>query len=53
MMGGRVRDAGYRAFAFNLAQRYRLSGVMQNLTGGALIEAQGEPGVLDAFAAAS
>ena len=49
-MGGRVQGVGYRAFVFNLAQRYRLSGVVQNLTGEVLVEAQGEPGVLDAFA---
>jgi len=49
-MGGRVQGVGYRAFVFNLAQRYSLSGVVQNLTGEVLVEAQGEPSVLDAFA---
>ncbi len=52
LMGGRVQGVGYRAFVFNLAQRSGLSGVVQNLTGEVLVEAQGEPAVLDAFAAA-
>ena len=50
IMGGRVQGVGYRAFVFNLAQRYSLSGAVQNLTGEVLVEAQGEPFVLDAFA---
>ncbi|MEO8332969.1 MAG: carbamoyltransferase HypF, partial [Gallionella sp.] len=52
LMGGRVQGVGYRAFVFNLAERFGLSGVVQNLTGEVLIEAQGEAAVLDAFAAA-
>jgi hydrogenase maturation protein HypF len=52
MMGGRVQGVGYRAFVFNLAQQYRLSGVVQNLTGEVRVDAQGETGLLDAFAAA-
>ena len=52
IMGGRVQGVGYRAFVFNLAQQYRLSGVVQNLTGEVRIDAQGETGLLDAFAAA-
>lgn len=52
LMGGRVQGVGYRAFAFNLAERFGLSGVVQNLTGEVLVEAQGEPALLDAFAAA-
>lgn len=52
LMGGRVQGVGYRGFVFNLAQRFGLSGVVQNLTGEVLVEAQGEPSVLDAFAAA-
>ncbi|HSM97543.1 MAG TPA: carbamoyltransferase HypF, partial [Gallionella sp.] len=52
LMGGRVQGVGYRAFVFNLAQRYGLNGVVQNLTGEVLVEAQGEPAALDAFAAA-
>ena len=51
-MGGRVQGVGYRSFVFNLAQRLELSGVVQNLTGVVLVEAQGGPEVLDAFAAA-
>jgi hydrogenase maturation protein HypF len=52
MLGGRVQGVGYRAFVFNLAQQYRLSGVVQNLTGEVRVDAQGEAGLLDAFAAA-
>src|SRR5450759_2868360 len=51
LMGGRVQGVGYRAFVFNLAERFGLSGVVQNLTGEVLVEAQGEPAALDAFAA--
>jgi hydrogenase maturation protein HypF len=50
LMGGRVQGVGYRAFVFNLAQRFDLSGVVQNLTGEVLVEAQGEAAALDAFA---
>jgi hydrogenase maturation protein HypF len=52
LMGGRVQGVGYRAFVFNLAQRLELSGMVQNLTGRVLVEAQGKPAALDAFAAA-
>ena len=52
LMGGRVQGVGYRAFVFNLAQRFGLSGVVQNLVGEVLVEAQGEAAALDAFAAA-
>lgn len=51
-MGGRVQGVGYRAFVYNLAQRMYLSGIVQNLTGEVLVEAQGEACTLDAFAAA-
>ena len=52
LMGGRVQGVGYRGFVFNLAQRFGLSGVVQNLTGEVLVEAQGAAAALDAFAAA-
>src|SRR5450759_4882723 len=52
LMGGRVQGVGYRAFVFNLAERFGLSGVVQNLTGEVLVEAQGESATLDAFAVA-
>ena len=52
LMGGRVQGVGYRGFVYNLALRFGLSGIVQNLTGEVLVEAQGEPGLLDAFAAA-
>jgi hydrogenase maturation protein HypF len=52
LMGGRVQGVGYRAFVFNLAERSGLCGVVQNLTGEVLVEAQGDAAALDAFAAA-
>jgi hydrogenase maturation protein HypF len=52
LMAGRVQGVGYRAFVFNLAERFGLGGTVQNLTGEVLVEAQGEHSVLDAFAAA-
>jgi len=52
LMGGRVQGVGYRAFVFNLAQHFSLSGIVQNLTGEVLVEAQGDVAVLDEFAAA-
>jgi hydrogenase maturation protein HypF len=52
LMGGRVQGVGYRAFVFNQAHRFGLSGVVQNLTGEVLVEAQGDTATLDAFAAA-
>jgi hydrogenase maturation protein HypF len=52
LMGGRVQGVGYRAFVFNLAQRFKLNGVVQNLTGEVLVEAQGDSAMLDAFAVA-
>ena len=52
MMGGRVQGVGYRAFVFNLARRFGLSGCVQNLGGEVRVEAQGAPDALDAFGAA-
>ncbi|MFZ5523268.1 MAG: carbamoyltransferase HypF [Pseudomonadota bacterium] len=52
LMGGRVQGVGYRAFVFNLAERFALGGVVQNLTGEVMVEAQGESAALDAFGAA-
>jgi hydrogenase maturation protein HypF len=53
LMGGRVQGVGYRAFVFNLAQRFLLTGSVQNLVSGeVLVEAQGAPAALDAFAVA-
>ena len=51
-MGGRVQGVGYRAFVYNLAQRLGLMGMVQNLTGEVLVEAQGKAESLDSFAAA-
>jgi hydrogenase maturation protein HypF len=47
-----VQGVGYRAFVFNLSERFGLDGVVQNLTGEVLVEAQGDVAALDAFAAA-
>jgi len=52
LMGGRVQGVGYRAFVFNQAERFGLRGMVQNLTGEVLVEAQGEADALDAFSAA-
>ena len=52
LMGGRVQGVGYRAFVFNLAQRFALDGAVKNLTGEVMVEAQGNSAALDAFAAA-
>jgi len=52
LLGGRVQGVGYRGFVFNLAERSGLSGIVQNLTGEVLVEAQGAPAALDAFAVA-
>ncbi len=51
-MGGRVQGVGYRAFVFNLARRFALSGCVQNLGGEVRVEAEGAPDALDGFAAA-
>jgi len=51
-MGGQVQGVGYRAFVYNLAQGFNLTGVVQNLMGEVLVEATGIPNVLDTFAAA-
>ncbi|HEY6095629.1 MAG TPA: carbamoyltransferase HypF [Gallionellaceae bacterium] len=52
LLGGRVQGVGFRPFVFRLAQRLALPGRVQNLAGQVLIEAEGEPAALDAFAAA-
>ncbi len=52
LVTGRVQGVGFRPFVFRLAQRFGLSGRVQNLAGQVLIEAEGETSVLDAFGAA-
>lgn len=52
LVGGRVQGVGFRPFVFRLAQRFRLTGRVQNLSGQVLIEAEGAADKLDAFAAA-
>jgi hydrogenase maturation protein HypF len=49
---GRVQGVGFRPFVFRLAQRFSLTGRVQNLSGQVLIEAAGEKTMLDAFGAA-
>lgn len=52
MVTGRVQGVGFRPFVFRLAQRFHLTGRVQNLSGQVLIEAAGEKPMLDAFGAA-
>ncbi|MEI8385545.1 MAG: carbamoyltransferase HypF [Nitrosomonadaceae bacterium] len=49
LVTGRVQGVGFRPFVFRLAHRFGLSGRVQNLAGQVLIEAEGDPSVLDAF----
>ncbi len=49
LITGRVQGVGFRPFVFRLAQRFRLPGRVQNLAGQVLVEAEGDPSVLDAF----
>ncbi len=52
LVTGRVQGVGFRPFVYRLAQRLELLGRVQNLAGQVLIEAEGKPSSLDAFAAA-
>ena len=52
LVTGRVQGVGFRPFVFRLAQRFDLTGCVQNLSGQVLIEAAGEKCMLDAFGAA-
>jgi hydrogenase maturation protein HypF len=52
LVGGRVQGVGFRPFVYRLAQRFQLTGLVQNLSGQVLIEAEGAAHILDAFAAA-
>jgi hydrogenase maturation protein HypF len=49
---GTVQGVGFRPFVYGLARRYELAGFVLNDGGGVSIEAEGEAGSLDAFAAA-
>jgi hydrogenase maturation protein HypF len=49
---GVVQGVGFRPFVYGLAQRHGLAGFVLNDGGGLVIEAEGEPARLDAFAAA-
>lgn len=52
LVDGRVQGVGFRPFVFRLAQRFQLTGWVQNLSGQVLIEAEGAPDALDHFAVA-
>jgi hydrogenase maturation protein HypF len=52
LVAGRVQGVGFRPFVFGLASHFGLAGLVQNLAGQVLIEAEGAPAALDAFAAA-
>jgi [NiFe] hydrogenase maturation protein HypF len=52
LIAGRVQGVGFRPFVFRLAQRFSLTGHVQNTSGEVLIEAAGEENMLDAFGAA-
>jgi hydrogenase maturation protein HypF len=52
LVAGRVQGVGFRPFVFRLAQRYGLTGHVQNTSGQVVIEATGEKTMLDAFASA-
>lgn len=51
-VAGRVQGVGFRPFVFHLAQRFQLTGHVQNTSGQVVIEAAGEKNMLDAFSAA-
>jgi len=52
VVGGQVQGVGYRPFVYRLAARLNIRGSVQNLSGQVLIEAEGTPAELDAFASA-
>lgn len=52
LVTGRVQGVGFRPFVYRLAQRFGLTGRVQNLAGQVLIEAEGAASALDAFGAA-
>lgn len=52
LVTGRVQGVGFRPFVYRLAQRFGLTGRVQNLAGQVLIEAEGAASALDVFGAA-
>jgi hydrogenase maturation protein HypF len=50
-ISGIVQGVGFRPFVYGLASRLRLYGFIKNLTGGVLIEVEGEQHSLDRFLA--
>jgi hydrogenase maturation protein HypF len=47
---GIVQGVGYRPFVHGLARRHSLAGFVRNVGDGVLVEVEGEPDALDAFA---
>ena len=52
ILTGRVQGVGFRPYVYLLAQRFDLKGQVQNQLGQVMIEAEGEPSVLDDFSTA-
>lgn len=50
-VAGTVQGVGFRPFTWRLAQRYRLDGFVRNGLDGVVIEVQGQPAAIEAFAA--
>ena len=48
-VSGIVQGVGFRPFVYGLATRLRLRGFVKNVSGGVLIEVEGEPHSLDRF----
>lgn len=48
---GQVQGVGFRPFVFTLAEEHALTGLVRNSPRGVVIEVQGDPASLDAFAA--
>ena len=49
-VAGTVQGVGFRPFVYGLARRHRLAGFVLNDGAGVMVEVEGEPAVLDAFA---
>ncbi|MDQ3890865.1 MAG: carbamoyltransferase HypF [Actinomycetota bacterium] len=51
-VAGTVQGVGFRPFVYGLARRHRLTGFVLNDGAGVVVEVEGEPAALDAFASA-
>src|SRR5918911_3287696 len=51
-VSGVVQGVGFRPFVYGLGQAHRLGGFVLNDGSGVVVEAEGEPAALDAFATA-